>query len=105
MTQEQPQEQAQAQAQAQEQQLLETLGVEDLDTFVRILTGWHTEKCATVQHLLEVPEGTAFEIGDESLVLEGAALAGFKFGIEMAMMQLGKLPFVAEFEEEASVAG
>lgn len=80
--------------------LPETVEVDNLDQFVQILTAWHAEKCAAVQHLLEVPEDTAFEIGEESLVLTGPALAGFKFGLEMAMMQLGTLPFVAELEEE-----
>ena len=78
----------------------EVIEVDNLDQFVQILTTWHAEKCAIVQHLLAVPEGTTFEIGDDSLVLSGPALAGFKFGIEMAMMQLGTLPFVAELEDE-----
>lgn len=85
-------------------QASETIPVDDLDTFVKVLTAWHTEQCAIVQHLLEVPEGTVFEIGDESLVLDGEALNGFKFGIEMVMMQLGELPFVAEFEAEQEEA-
>ena len=75
--------------------------IDDLSQFVQILTSWHAEKCALVQHWLAVPEDTAFEINDETLVLTGPALAGFKFGIEMAMMQLGTLPFIAEIEDEA----
>lgn len=74
--------------------------IDDLSKFVQVLATWHAEKCAVVQHLLAVPEDTAFEIGDETLVLAGPALAGFKFGIELAMMQLGTLPFVAELEDE-----
>lgn len=85
------------------QALAGTVPVEDLDTFVQILTTWHAEKCVVVQHLLAVPEGSEFEIGDgaeaKTLVMSGDVLAGFKLGIEMAMMHLGTLPFVAEMED------
>lgn len=78
--------------------------VEDLDQFVQILTVWHAEKCAAVQHLLTVPEGSTFEIEGKETVLIGAALDAFKLGIEMTMMQLGSLPFVAEVEDEPAPA-
>lgn len=77
-----------------------TVPVEDLDQFVRILTGWHMERCALVQHLLEVPEGSTFEVDGKEIVMTGATLDGFKLGIEMTMMQLGTLPFEAEMEDE-----
>ena len=83
----------------------ETVHVESLDEFVQILTAWHAEKCAVVQHLLQVPEGSEFQVEDgDPCVMTGDMLAGFKFGIEMAMMQLGTLPFGVEFESEASPA-
>lgn len=78
--------------------------VEDLDQFVQILTVWHAEKCAAVQHLLTVPEGSTFEIEGKETVLVGSALDAFKLGIEMTMMQLGSLPFVAEMEDEPAPA-
>lgn len=78
--------------------------VEDLDQFVAILTTWHAEKCAVVQHLLEVPEGSSFEIDGVELVMTLEVLRGFKLGVEMAMMQLGTLPFVAEMEAEKAPA-
>lgn len=78
--------------------------VEDLDQFVQILTVWHSEKCAAVQHLLTVPEGSAFSVDGKETVLVGSALDAFKLGIEMTMMQLGSLPFVAEVEDEPAPA-
>jgi len=79
-----------------------TVEVDDLDGFVTLLTGWHVRRVDTVKHLLEIPEGTVFEVGNgaKSVTLAGDTLAGFKFGLEMALMQLGKLPFVAEIEDE-----
>jgi hypothetical protein len=87
----------------------ETVPVDDLNHFVQILTAWHMEKCRTVQHMLAVPEGSEFQIeGDEgvtTIVLVEDALAAFKLGIEMAMMELGELPFVAEMEDAEPVPG
>ena len=87
-----------------EQVQSELLQVEDLNQFVQILSAWHTEKCAAVQHLLTVPEGSTFEIEGKEVVLVGAALDAFKLGIEMTMMQLGTLPFIAEVEDEPAPA-
>lgn len=80
----------------------DTVAIENLDQFVTILARWHAEKVATIKHLLAIPEGSAFEIGTDTLVLTPDVLAGFKFGLEMALMQLGELPFVAEREEAAA---
>jgi hypothetical protein len=78
----------------------DVLPIENMDQFVQILTAWHGERCAVVQQLLEVPEGSEFQVGDApSLVLAGSMLDAFKLGIEMTMMQLGELPFVAETED------
>ena len=76
----------------------ETIVIQDLDQFVKILTAWHAERVALVNKLLEIPAGTAFEIGDASLTLSDDALPYFKFGVEMALMQLDTLPFAAELE-------
>lgn len=76
--------------------------IADLDQFVKALTEWHAAKVQTCKHLLAVPQGASFQIGDESpLMLEGPAHAGFIFGVEMALMQFGELPFVAEVEDAA----
>lgn len=85
----------------------ETVHIESLDKFVQILTSWHAEKCAVVQHLLDVPEGSEFQVCDEggdnptTITMNADLLAGFKFGIEMTMMQLGTLPFGVEYTPEA----
>ena len=70
--------------------------IQSVDQFMQILVAWHGERIKTVKKLLEVPKGTAFEIGEDSFVLNDKELAGFKFGIELVLMQIGELPFVAE---------
>lgn len=80
----------------------DTVQIENLDQFVKILTAWHNDKVKTCQHLLAVPEGAVFQVGESSIELNGQTLVGFKFGIEMALIQLGVLPFAVELEDAAT---
>ncbi len=78
----------------------ETLEIQDLNEFVRILVGWHSHQVRTLEHFLTLPEGLAMQVGEgPEVVLAGDMLAGFKAGIELSLMQLGKLPFSAELED------
>jgi len=78
----------------------ETVQVADLDSFVRILTNWHNNRVATIKHLMGVPEGMEMQIGDEDpVILEGDRLKGFEMGLELALDNLGTLPFGFELED------
>ena len=78
----------------------ETVAVENLDQFVMVLTAWHDNKCQVLKHLLEIPEGSEVQVSDdEPRIMTGDLLAGFRLGIEMALSELGTLPFVAEMED------
>ena len=70
--------------------------------FVDLLVGWHTRKVDTLKHLLTVPEGIEVMVGDDptGFKLEGETLKGYKLGLEMALMEMGKLPFTYEFESD-----
>lgn len=80
-----------------------TVPVENLHDFVGFLTRWHTTKVAELRHMIEMPEGITMITGEgdeqKSTIMEGVMLAGFKAGIELALMQLGTLPFRAELED------
>lgn len=84
-------------------EVLDIVHMPDLDTFVRALTAWHSQKMEMLRHLQDIPEGTAFQVGDgteaKDLVMTAEMLDGFQFGIEMALMQIGELPFVVEIED------
>lgn len=83
----------------------ETLEIQDLDQFVKLLVGWHTQQVKTLEHFLDMPEGVVMQVdGDEQIALTGDLLAGFKAGINMSLMQLGKLPFAMELESDAEPA-
>ena len=81
----------------------EIVTIETVEQFSKILAAWHTQTVERTKHLLTVPDGMEFTLGEgeeeSTLTLSGAALAGFKFGVELALMQMGTLPFVAELEE------
>ena len=82
------------------QQANETIEVNDLDKFVHLLAGWHTNRVARVKHLLDVPETTEVAIGEDAPVpMTGDFRKGFQLGISLALSELGDLPFVAEIEE------
>jgi hypothetical protein len=88
-----------------EPQRPETLEIEDLDMFVRMLHQWHTGKVQLIQHMLTIPEGTEMIVGDDkSVTLTGDVLAGFKAGLDLALMELGTLPFIVEVEVEVDTA-
>jgi hypothetical protein len=91
-------------AEAEEAQRPETLEIADLDMFVRILHQWHAGKVQLINHMLTIPEGTEMILGDneQSVTLTGDVLAGFKAGLELALMEFGSLPFVVEVEPDSA---
>lgn len=84
----------------------ELLAVTNLDHFITLLTDWHNRQVATVKHLQEVPNGITVVIGDgddaTKKTLEGEFLEGFQLGLGLALNYLGKLPFMAEYVDDAS---
>lgn len=85
----------------QQQEASKLLPIEDLNTFIQLLTAWHQKQVATIQHLSEVPPGMGVQIGeDPPFTMEGDVHKGFLLGINMSMEYLGTLPFEAEYEAE-----
>lgn len=83
----------------------DTLGITDLDTFVRALLHWHTNKVELLQHMKTIPDGTEVTIeGSEPKMLQGDMLAGFQLGLSLALSELGTLPFAIEVDEEPTAA-
>lgn len=77
-----------------------TVMVDDLDQFVRVLMAWHANKVAMLRHLQNIPDGTeASKDDEEPVILTGDMLKGFQMGLEVALEEMGTLPFEAELEE------
>ena len=82
-----------------EAQATEPIEVDDLDTFVRLLAGWHSNKIQRLEHMLNVPDGITIQIEEDvEEPLTGDLRRGFRAGILVALGELGKLPFEAEIE-------
>lgn len=81
--------------------LAETVEIADLDQFVRVLVGWHSQKTAVLKHMLDIPMGSEMTFGETvtPTIMAGDFLDGFKAGIDLALIELGVLPFV--YEQEA----
>lgn len=79
-----------------------TVDVNDLDTFVQVLTHWHSNKVALIEHMKTIPDGTEvqFEEGMPASILTGDLLKGFQLGLAFSLSELGKLPFEAEMEDD-----
>lgn len=74
--------------------------IKDLDTFVRALFHWHTNKVATINHMKSIPEGTEVTVDDgPKAILEGPMLEGFQLGLAYALSELGTLPFSFTLED------
>jgi hypothetical protein len=83
----------------------DTVPVEDMDQFVKLLSNWHTSKVGMLKHMYDIPEGTEAELnGGDKVIMAGDILKGFRMGITMALAELGSLPFVAELEDQEKAA-
>jgi hypothetical protein len=81
----------------------DSIGVTDLDTFVKHLSNWHQGRIKMLQHLITIPD-TGIHVrleGQDDLPLVGDYHKGFLFGLNVALGELGVLPFVAEMDEPA----
>lgn len=78
----------------------ETVMIDSLDAFVRALTHWHSHKVQVLKHMQSIPEGSEVEREiqgkKEKITLSGDMLKGFALGLELALDELGELPFEAE---------
>lgn len=82
----------------------ESMEVDDLNDFVKILFGWHQERVKVLQHLLTIPDtGVEIELEGQEKPLIGEYRSGFIFGLNVALGELGRLPFVAEMETPSDV--
>lgn len=84
----------------------ETIMIDTLDGFVRALHAWHQNKIQLLRHMKTIPAGTEVTRNNgEPRILSGDLLEGMILGLDVALEELGELPFEAEvtFTEEQPV--
>lgn len=77
----------------------ETVPINDVNQLAQLFMAWHKRQVAKVEHYLQVPEGQEIQIGQNPpFILEGNMMVAFKAAINLALNDLGTLPFAAETE-------
>lgn len=75
----------------------------DIEQFAHIVTQWHTNCIDTLKHTMSIPDGTEVTFNEETpQVLTGTLLKGFIMGIELCLMEMGKLPFYSDVDSQAN---
>jgi len=72
-----------------------SVAIESVDLMYRLFHQWHEEKCGVLNHILSIPEGTVIEdSAGISHELTNEYLAGFKSGVEVALIEFKNMPFI-----------
>jgi hypothetical protein len=82
----------------------ETIFVNDLDHFITLLVRWHDTKCRLLKHMCDIPADATFEIDGVDQPFTPEMRKGFILAIDIALAELGTLPFAAETDEEEPTA-
>lgn len=80
----------------------------ELGEFVELLTEWHRKKVGNLRDVQEgSKEGTLIKFGDDDMgfPLTGHEAKFFKFGIEVALIELGALPFKVTVNDDSDEEG
>ena len=80
----------------------DTVMIKSIEQFGELLYSWHEKNIATLEHLMQVPEGIEVVIDDqEPFKLEGDMHKGFVLGLQMSLNFMGQLPFSRHEEPES----
>jgi hypothetical protein len=68
--------------------------ITSVDQMYNLFHEWHQQKVGILTHMLSIPEGTVIEDSEGvKHELTNDYLAGFKSGVEVALIELTTLPF------------
>ena len=67
----------------------------------QLFQAWHEQRIGILQHMLSIPDGTVIEDTEGvKHALSGEYLAGFRAGIDVALMELDTFPIKANISDE-----
>ena len=68
--------------------------IEDVDQFVELFQKWHGLRVRGLEKIVQADEGTAIQIGESPLTLQGDALLAFRAGIQVCLELFKESPLV-----------
>ena len=74
--------------------MLSITPIEDVDQFVELFQKWHSLRVSGLEKIVQADEGTAIQIGESPLTLQGDALLAFRAGIQVCLELFKESPLV-----------
>ena len=68
--------------------------IEDVDQFVELFQKWHGPRVRGLEKIVQADEGTAIQIGESPLTLQGDTLLAFRAGIQVCLELFKESPLV-----------
>ena len=68
--------------------------IEDLDHLAELFQKWHSLRVRGLERIIQADEGTAIQIGESPLTLQGDSLLAFRAGIQVCLELFKECPFV-----------
>ena len=68
--------------------------IEDLDHLAELFHKWHSLRVRGLERIIQADEGTAIQIGESPLTLQGDALLAFRAGIQVCLELFKESPLV-----------
>ena len=68
--------------------------IEDVDQFVELFQKWHGLRVSGLEKIVQADEGTAIQIGESPLTLQGDTLLAFRAGVQVCLELFRESPLV-----------
>ena len=68
--------------------------IEDVDQFVELFQNWHGLRVRGLEKIVQADEGTAIQIGEIPLTLQGDTLLAFRAGVQVCLELFRESPLV-----------
>ena len=68
--------------------------IEDVDQFVDLFQKWHGLRVRGLEKIVQADEGTAIQIGESPMTLQGDTLLAFRAGIQVCLELFRDSPLV-----------
>ena len=74
--------------------MLSITPIEDVEQFIELFQKWHGLRVSGLEKIVQADEGTAIQIGESPLTLQGDSLLAFRAGIQVCLELFRESPLV-----------